>query len=267
MKPYLSVIRLRFIHGLQYRAAAIAGILTQLFFGLIFIMILVAFYEHSAAPMPISLQELAAYIWLQQIFLGFIALWFRDPSLFQMITSGNIAYELCRPCELYPFWYAKLIAERLASVILRCFPLIAVILFFPEPYRMTMPSSAGVFVLFLCTLLLGLFLIVSISMLIYISVFWTMSPTGSILLIAVAGEFLSGMIIPVPLMPEWLQSITYVLPFRWAADFPFRVYSGHIPASEAVLGMGVQLLWLGVLVGVGYRLLRRALRQVVVQGG
>ena len=33
------------------------------------------------------------YIWLQQAFLGVIEMWSRDNVLFDMITSGNVAYE------------------------------------------------------------------------------------------------------------------------------------------------------------------------------
>lgn len=267
MKAYVSIWRLRFVNGMQYRAAALAGMATQLFFGFVFIMIFAAFYSGSSGSEPISLQDLITYVWLQQVFLSFIMLWFRDQELFDLITSGNIAYELCRPMDLYPHWYSKLMAQRVASVTLRCFPILFITFLLPEPYRMSAPPSLASFLLFLVTLLLGLLVIVSISMLIYISVFWTMSPIGSILMISVAGEFLAGMIIPVPLMPSWLQSIAYVLPFRWTADFPFRVYSGHIPVTEAAWGIAIQLLWLAVLVIVGQWLMRKALRAVVVQGG
>ncbi|MCZ8522018.1 MULTISPECIES: ABC transporter permease [Paenibacillus] len=267
MKAYISVCRMRFLNGLQYRAAALAGIATQLFFGLIFIMIFVAFYSGSTVKAPMSLEDLTAYIWLQQIFLAFIMLWFRDNEIFQLITGGNIAYELCRPCGLYPFWFAKLLAQRLSSALLRCFPILLVVLFLPEPYRMRPPASLAALALFVVTLTLGLLLIVAISMLIYISVFWTLSPTGSTILIAVAGEFFAGMVLPVPLMPLWLQKVTYALPFRWASDLPFRVYTGHIAQQEALWGILVQLGWLALLVGFGRWALRRALRQVVVQGG
>ncbi|MCM3630186.1 ABC-2 family transporter protein [Paenibacillus glycanilyticus] len=267
MNPYLSVLKLRFISGLQYRAAALAGMATQLFFGLIFIMVYVAFYANSTAEPSMSLEQLATYVWLQQIFLAFVMLWFRDNEIFQLITSGNIAYELCRPCGIYSFWYAKLLAQRLSSAILRCFPILLIAFFLPAPYNLSLPPEGTTFVLFLLTLLLGLAVNVAISMFIYISVFWTMSPVGSTLIIAVIGEFLSGMIIPIPLMPEWLQNITYALPFRWTADFPFRVYSGQISQTEALWGILIQLIWLAILIVLGRWCLRRALRQVVVQGG
>ncbi|RJE91204.1 ABC transporter permease [Paenibacillus sp. 1011MAR3C5] len=267
MKAYTSIWRLRFINGMQYRSAALAGMATQLFFGFVFIMIFAAFYSNSTGTQPISLEDLITYVWLQQIFLSFIMLWFRDQELFDLITNGNIAYELCRPMALYPHWYSKLLAQRFASATLRCFPLLAIVFVIPEPYRMGLPPTWGSFLLFLVALALGLLVVVAISMLIYISVFWTMSPVGSILMIAVAGEFLAGMVIPVPLMPSWLQPIVYILPFRWTTDFPFRVYSGHIPIAEAAWGLLIQLAWLAVLVLAGKALMKKALRAVVVQGG
>lgn len=264
---YVSVGKLRFLTGLQYRSAAAAGVATQLFFGFIFMMVFMAFYRSSEVPPPMPLEDVVTYVWLQQIFLGFIALWFRDNDLFQLIMSGNIAYEMCRPCGIYPFWFAKLTATRLANVTLRCTPFVPIVLLLPEPYRMGWPPSAAQFALFVVSLLLGLLLVVSVSMLIHISVFWTMSPTGSLILIGVASEFFAGMIVPVPLMPDWFQPIVYALPFRWTADFPFRVYSGHIPLEEALWGIPLQLAWIAALVLLGQWLMRRALRRVVVQGG
>jgi len=267
MRAYTSVWRLRFLLGLQYRTAAFAGIATQLFFGFIFIMIYIAFYEHGAGGAPIDLPDLISYTWLQQIFLTLIMLWYRDNEIFRLITSGNIAYELCRPCGIYGFWYAKLLGQRLAGASLRCLPLLPIALLLPEPYRLGFPPSIANLGLFILSLAIGLLIVVSVSMLLYISVFWTMSPVGSTLLISIAGEFFAGMVIPVPLMPEWLQKIANFLPFRWSADFPFRVYTGHIPEREALLGIAAQLVWIVVLIGFGQWLLSRALRRTVIQGG
>ncbi|SFJ15747.1 ABC-2 type transport system permease protein [Paenibacillus sp. UNC496MF] len=267
MNAYLSIWKLRFITGLQYRAAAYAGMVTQLFFGLVFIMIFVAFYRNGAQDQPMSLQDVVSYIWLQQVFLSFIMLWFRDNEIFQLITGGNIAYELCRPCGIYEFWFAKLLAQRVSSAALRAVPILVIAFLLPKAYQLRLPPSLATGALFLAALVLGLLIIVSVSMLIYISVFWTMSPTGSTLLFAVVGEFFAGLVIPVPLMPAWLQRVASALPFRWSADFPFRVYSEQIPRAEALWGILIQLGWLAVLLGFGRWALNRALRQVVVQGG
>lgn len=267
MRAYISVFRLRLINALQYRIAALAGVATQFFWGFILIMIYEAFYLGSKQAQPISLKQLVTYIWLQQAFLVFVMMWFRDNELFNLITTGNIAYELCRPCDLYGLWYARLLAQRFAGAMLRCFPILLVAFFFPEPYRLMLPHSPAAFCLFAITLLLGLQVVVSISMLVYISVFKTMSPAGSMLVVGVIGEFMAGMIIPVPLMPSWLQNIAYVLPFRYASDLPFRIYSGNIGVREAVTGILIQIIWLVVLVTLGKFTMGKVLRRVVVQGG
>ena len=267
MKTYFSVFKMRMINGLQYRTAALAGVATQFFWGFMFIMIYEAFYQNRAAATTISLKQLIDYIWLQQAFLAFIMLWFRDLEIFNMITGGNIAYELCRPCSIYGFWYAKLIAQRISAALLRCSPILIIAFLLPKPYGLSLPPIIAACVLFVTTLVLGLLVLVAISMFIYISVFITMSPSGSLLMIGVFGEFLAGMIIPIPLMPQWLQRIAYFLPFRLASDLPFRIYSGNISTKEGIMSILVQIIWLAVLVISGRVLLGKALKRVVVQGG
>jgi ABC-2 type transport system permease protein len=267
MRAYYSLFKMRLLKGLQYRAAALAGVSTQFFWGFMFVMIFEAFYKSTSNPQPISFRELIQVLWVQQSFLVFIMLWIRDNELINLITSGNIAYELCRPADLYGFWYAKLIAQRLSGAILRCFPILIVAVLLPYPYNFTLPPSLVDFILFIITLTLGLILIVAISMIIYISIFYTMSGMGSLLIFGVFGEFFSGLVIPVPLMPDALKTIVYILPFRYTSDLPFRIYAGNIGIKEAVISIGVQLLWIAIIVTVGKLWMNRALKRVVVQGG
>lgn len=267
MKAYFSLFKIRVLKGLQYRTAALAGVLTQFFWGFMFVMIYEAFYNSTSSPQPISFRELIQVLWLQQSFLVFIMLWFRDNELIELILNGNIAYELCRPVDLYKFWYAKLIAQRLSAALLRCFPIIIIASLLPYPYNFSLPSSLLAFILFLITLLLGLILIVAISMLIYISIFYTMSGTGSLLIFGVFGEFFSGLVIPVPLMPDALKKIVYILPFRYTSDLPFRIYAGNIGVTEALYSILIQVFWILVIAGFGKLWMNRALKKVVVQGG
>jgi ABC-2 type transport system permease protein len=267
MKMYYSLFKMRLLKGLQYKTAALAGISTQFFWGFMYIMIYEAFYSSTTAIQPIALNQLIQIIWLQQSFLAFIMLWFRDSELINLITSGNIAYELCRPSDLYNFWYAKLLAQRLSSALLRSFPIILIASLLPYPYKFRLPGSLETFLLFLITLTLGLILIVGITMLIYVSIFYTMSATGSMLIFGVFGEFFSGLIIPVPLMPEALKKIVYILPFRYGSDLPFRIYAGNIDTKEALLSICVQLIWISILVIGGRTWMKKALRRVIIQGG
>lgn len=61
MKSYLSYFKLKFITGLQYRSAALAGIFTQLFFGFIYVSVYIACYESSGTNLPMPLNELVSF--------------------------------------------------------------------------------------------------------------------------------------------------------------------------------------------------------------
>jgi ABC-2 type transport system permease protein len=104
-------------------------------------------------------------------------------------------------------------------------------------------------------------------MFIYLLTFITMTGYGPRLIIGVTGEFLMGALIPIPFMPEGLQGILRWLPFRYLADFPFRVYSGSIGGAEALWGLGAQILWIGLLAAGGFFGFRSVLKGLVIQGG
>jgi len=155
----------------------------------------------------------------------------------------------------------------LAGGLLRFSPILAVGFLMPYPYNLSLPQSPLSLLLFLVTLFLALTLLVSISMMIYISVFKTMHPAGSMMIFGILGEFFAGMTIPIPLMPLWLQNITMYMPFRWTADLPLRVYSGHIGTHEALVGIAMQILWITALISIGALIMKRVTRLSIVQGG
>ena len=97
MKKYLSFFRMRFLMGLQYRAAAAAGVVTQFTWGFMELLVFRAFYQADASAFPMSFEAVASYIWLQQAFLALFMAWMMEAEIFSSIVDGNIAYEMCRP--------------------------------------------------------------------------------------------------------------------------------------------------------------------------
>ena len=102
MRAYLSYFKLRLITNFQYRAAALAGVSTQLFFGFMYIMLYLALFEsNKGISTPMNLSEIVTYIWLGQAFFALTYAALKDNDLIEMIKNGNIAYELIRPQNFY----------------------------------------------------------------------------------------------------------------------------------------------------------------------
>lgn len=267
MKYMITMFKTSLIGGMQYRAAAWAGIATQFFWGFMQIMIFEAFYAHSNAPMPMSFEQLCTYIWLQQAFLGVIEMWSRDNVLFDMITSGNVAYEFCRPHSIFAMWYARLLGTRVAKAALRFAPVLILSLVLPKPYELMMPQSTAQIVLFFISIAVSALLCTAIGMLCYILTFKTMSPLGSMTLFSVVSEFFSGSLIPIPYMPDAVQTIAYILPFRYTADLPFRLYNGTISVTDGAVQIIIALLWLAAILMIGAFWMKQVSKKLVVQGG
>lgn len=263
MRAYLAVVDARFRSLLQYRAAAAAGFATQLFWGLIRVMIFAGFYHSSTTRQPMSYPDAVTYIWLGQAFLAMFP-WNVDSDIRAMIRSGNVAYEMLRPLDLYAFWFSRVLAFRTAPVVLRAVPMfiIAGLLF-----GMKLPPAMASFGLWVASMVGMLALSCAITTLLSMSLLWTISGDG---LTRIAPGFvmvLSGILVPIPLMPNWVQPIMYALPFRGVCDTPFRIYTGNMPVAEAIPAIVQQFAWAAILIALGRLTLARGLRKLVVQGG
>jgi ABC-2 type transport system permease protein len=134
-------------------------------------------------------------------------------------------------------------------------------------WALPLPAGSTAAALFGVSLLATLVLSTAITMVLHISLMWTLSGEGFNRIMPGVVPLLSGLVVPLPLFPDWLQPVLFWQPFRGLADVPFRIYSGHIPAADALFEIGLQGLWCMVIVIFGMRLLARAGQRVVVQGG
>ena len=267
MRKYLAFFRLRFSMGLQYRAAAVAGIVTQFFWGAMELLAFRAFYQADPGAFPMSFQATASYVWMQQAFLALFAAWMFENEIFQCIRDGSVAYELCRPVDLYAMWFARSAANRVSRAVLRCAPILLVAAFLPAPFGMTAPQSLSAFLWWAVTMVLGLAVTVGFGMLIYLVTFFTLSPDGVRMVAVSLVEILQGGIIPLPFFPDGLRQFLELLPFAAMQNVPLRAWSGDLSGQDLYAAAGLQLFWAIVLVGSGWLLAQKALQKTVVQGG
>jgi ABC-2 type transport system permease protein len=263
MKPYFATLSARFRMLLQYRAAALAGVVTQVFFGLVRVMIFQAFFQSNAAAQPMSSAQTTTYLWLGQAFLV-LTMMGVDSELAAMIRTGNVAYELVRPVDLYNYWLARAFSSRAAPLALRVGPILLIAALIGQ---LAAPASAMHGLLFVVSIALGLLLAAVLFAVVTISLLWTISGEGLARIAPPMVFFLSGMIIPLPLFPEFLQPLIRAMPFRGMIDVPFRIYLGQLGRHDILIGFLQQTIWIGVFIFLGRALLSRGLKRLAAQGG
>ena len=267
MKKYLSFFRMRLTAGLQYRAAALAGMSTQFVWGAMEILLYRAFWLEHPERFPMGMEALTAYIWLQQAFLTLFALWNWDFEVLESVKTGSVAYELLRPADLYSMWMARALAGRLARAALRMVPVLLVSSLIPAPWGLRLQGSPAVFGLFLLSMVLMVLVVCAYSLLIYALTFYVTDPNGLMVLSVAAADLLGGAIVPLPFLPDGLRQAAALSPFGSMQNVPLRIFNGDIPLPEIPAVMGLQIFWILALVTAGYLLTRNGLRRAVILGG
>lgn len=272
-RPYAAAFRSRFLLMLQYRAAAIAGFMTQCWWGAIKVMVYSAFYHASAtaSTAPMTLAQVVTYTWLAQAFLA-LSPWGADPDIALAVRTGSVSQDFLRPLDAYWLWYVRAagwMAARALPRSLLMFVLAGVVL--PllglGEWAWMPPPNVGQALLFVTSLGLVVALASSIVMLLNIAVTLTLNDRGVNSLFSAVAAVFSGNIVPLPLAPDWLRGALFVQPLAGLVDIPFRIYSGNLAGTRAVAGIGLQIGWTIVFVAVGHAWMRTLERRLEIQGG
>jgi ABC-2 type transport system permease protein len=82
----------------------------------------------------------------------------------------------------------------------------------------------------------------------------------------VAELMLSGRLVPMSLMPPWVQTVANFAPFKWTFGFPIEALVGQLGTRALLLGLATQLLWIGIGVGLLALVWRAAVRRYAAVG-
>lgn len=270
-RPYLAAFRARFQLLLQYRAAALAGFATQLWWGAIRIMVFAAFYGVHAAAAPISLADAITYVWLGQALLA-MSPWVADPEIGQAVRSGGVGYDRLRPLDAYGYWYARTLGWMLARALPRAvlmvlaagivLPLVGLGAWAWRP-----PSGVMAALLFVPAFVLMAALGAAILMVANIIVAASLNERGVNAILTPLVIVFSGTLLPLDFYPDTLRPFLHVQPFAGLVDIPFRIYFADLAGTAALQGLALQAGWTLVLVAIGRLAMERMMRRLEMQGG
>ena len=261
-RPYLTVFRLRALMETQYRAAALGGLVTQVFFGLVYIFLYTTLY---AGENPDMLQGTITYVWLQQMF--FRMMFSADGELGNLIMSGGIAYMLVRPVDQHRFWVARDVAGRLVGAMMRLVPMLAIQFILPKELRIAPPDGVLSFIQFGTSLMIGCVCLCEMMSIIDAVTMKTLDKRGISAILNLTMMTFSGNVIPLTMFPDSLQTLIRYQPFAQALDAPIRMYQHCAALPEWALTVAVQVGWIFILRAIGRSMWNRRLQDLIVQGG
>ena len=262
LRPYMTVLRLRAMMETQYRAAALGGLVTQVFFGLVYIFLYTTLY---AGESPEMLRDTITYVWLQQMF--FRMMFSTDGELQNLILSGGVAYMLVRPVDQHRFWVCRDVGGRLVGAMMRLIPMLLIQFLLPAELRIALPDGWLSLVQFVVSLLIGCVCLCELMSIVDAVVMQTLDKRGISAILNLTMLTFSGNVIPLTLFPDGLQALIRYQPFAQALDAPIRMYQSCAGLPEWALNVAVQILWVFILRAIGRSMWHARLNTMIVQGG
>jgi len=156
------------------------------------------------------------------------------------IREGQLSGQLLRP--LHPLHYdVAYFAGWKLVVILLWLPIAAVLSAIFHPALHPRPLEIAVF----CVAIWGAYLVRTMfqSCLGMLN-FWTTRGGAVFDLYMTLELLLSGRLVPLKLMPGWVQMLANFLPFKWTFGFPIESLVGALSTQSLLLGLGAQALWI-----------------------
>jgi ABC-2 type transport system permease protein len=263
MTVYLQVALKSWQRHLAYRAANLAGIVTNLFFGAIYVFVYLALFKNRGQMGGLDARDTVTYATISQALLMVMSA-FGSRELSESIIKGDIASDLCRPLDTYLYWGAIDLGRAVYYLVFRGIPtyLLGTWLFHAR-----LPSDAAIWPLFLVSIVCGMLLSFTFRFIVSSLAFWTTDVRGINYLVATVILFFSGFIVPLNFLPDVLRRAVEWLPFQAMAHLPISIYLGKAEGPALARAFGVELAWLAGLTLLGRAILRHTLRRVAIHGG
>lgn len=96
--------------------------------------------------------------------------------------------------------------------------------------------------------------------------FWTTRASALFEIVITAEILLSGRLVPLDLMPSWVQTISWWLPFRWTYQGPIEIAIGRTDLLGTLTVFGAQAAWITLLGGALAFAWTRAMRRYAAVG-
>ena len=259
---YLYTMYIAFLNESTYRANVVFTMLIDVLMLFITVSVWTALYQGRGMVNGQSLSEMVLYV-LAVLASRRMTRNSLPEVMNEKITTGSIASDFIRPVSIMLSSIADQLGRNFFRFIFATIPMLIIgnIFFKPAPV-----SLINVF-LFIASIVMGMTLMLQISWIIGIASFWTKSAAFGRMLIVSLVDVFGGTIVPLWFYPSFMRTICSILPFSYMFFYPAGILMGKYGISEIVHIFGIQLLWIGVMIGAERAMWFKARKVVTVQGG
>lgn len=180
------------------------------------------------------------------------------------VRDGSVRKYLIQPVDMldYLFWHR--VAHKLVYYAVAGGPFILVF-WLCRDYLPGWPAS-NVIAAWACSLVMAFLSGFLIESLIGLVSFWFLEVSSLIFIYMMLSYFLSGHMIPLEWIAEWIPWVHY-LPFKYLAYFPAAILLGQVPEESLTTELAIQAAWIIVLFAMNRLTFHYGVRRYGAFGG
>jgi ABC-2 type transport system permease protein len=246
----------------MYRGRYVVGVLISLVQITVLYYIWRAVMGNGPNPAGYDWPQMQTYL-LLSFLLTLLLSYATEYRVSASVRDGSVSMELLKPVHYMTLRAGELVAALLVELLSVGLCLaIAVLSLLPA-----VPPRADTRILLFVSFLLAVALKAVIAVATGILGLWTTNVLGLIACRQALALLLSGAMFPLQMLPDWLHTVAYALPFQSSFNTPVMIYFGRVGGWGAAGLVAVQAGWLLVLAGAAAVLLNRGLQRLDSYGG
>ena len=239
---YATTIRTQIQSQFQYRAATYMYMVALVVEPVIYLVVWTTIARSQGGSVQgIGVGQFAAYYVVWTLVRGWNVV-FTPFGWEWRIREGELSASLLRPIHPIHYELAWWAGQKLVWFVMYA-PVFVILILVFHPALDPRPIEIVVFVVAIW----GAYVIRTLNNFILgMITIWTTRASAIFQLWFLSELLLSGRLLPLQLMPHWVQSLTSWLPFKWTFYFPIESLVGGMSTSELLRGVGFQALWIAI---------------------
>ncbi len=260
---YRYIYTTRIQKSIAYKFDVFAGIVFQCIVMFATSFFWKALYSGTETAKGVPVEDMLTYTVISSVMSVFLSPNVED-RVISSIRQGTVATDMLKPIRLFGVYFAEDLGYFTSLIFQNALPILIIA---SLCITVPKPASTVAFLLFFASFAMSFLINWLFSAIFSMWAFRVLDMSPMVQVKRHMIRLLSGSIIPIWFFPEWLAGVLKFLPFVYIYQLPLELYIGKGTFSEQLPKLGIQALWLVVLLCVFLFLEKRALRRVLIQGG
>ncbi len=242
LQLYIQQFKTTFASMFQYRASLVIWMIGQVLEPLVYLIVWSTVSNGNGGSIgSYTTAAFASYFIILMLVNQFTYTWVMFDYEYR-IREGFLSFALLKPVHPIHSDIADNIMSK--SITLPILTVIAIGL--ALAFHASLTVTPWIIVLFIPGLLLAFFIRFLLEWTLAQAAFWTTRVSAINQIYFFLLLFLSGQIAPLTILPHAVQIAAKILPFYWTIGFPTELLLGKITTTDALIGIGIQIVWLTI---------------------